>query len=350
MMTRLFKLSLFLLCLTLLNWPGLALAQEEPPDRPPIPPIDDGGDGGTNGGPVQDGDESSDGEEGPTQSFNRAVSGYVYDYSGYVWAAGVTVVLDGGGWQAEAVTDTNGYYRISGLGGGRAVLNLRLPPGTHPVVFDWPVYPSGSEARVNLGYYWGNKSPLPVHLAGEVEGNVLSIRVVNQTDKAVAGSRLKVLLPAAIRSEPAIQAGQGSLALYDSHNLEVELGELAAGKEATVEVSLSAVPGRESAWADQNIQLILTYDRQLTPIMAAVAPGMFMNQAAASPAPASGPARAISATPPAAGSSTPIEPLPETGDTPPHLARILDLLLPVLAGLGLSLAGLYGLKHRDEWR
>lgn len=373
MKTFLKRIGLLLLCLLLLQslaWAGSVLAQEEPPERPPLPPFEEGN---GNGGGGDDNDNDDNGAAAPQAPGTGAVSGYVWDYSTVLRPGGVTVVLDGGGWKVETVTDSSGYYRFGGLGSGSAVLNLRLPPGAHPVVFDWPVRVGGREVEVNLGFYWGDGDLLPVTVSGSLQGDSLVAEIHNRMDHSLTGGLLRVLLPADIRGAPSIQASQGFMKSYDSHELEVEVGELAAGKRATVEVPLSPVQVSQSLRQDMpDVKLIFTYDQQQTPIMAAVNPQQLAraqaapaDMAAAPAAPPAAPAQSQQpAAPPArSGQSTSgqqaaptpsagqppdtARPLPETGSygfTAPGPAR---LMLAVLTVAGLGLAGLWSARARQ---
>ena len=347
------KISLVLLCLLLvqgLALTGAALAQEEPPERPPLPPLEGG-----NGGDDDDDDDVAPGPPG------ASVSGYVYDYSTVVHPGGVPVVLNGGGWQAETLTDSRGYYRFDGLGSGSAVLNLRLPPGAHPVVFDWPLWLGpGANLEVNLGFYWGKGDLLPVIVSGSLHNGTLVAEVANRMDHPLTGGELQVILPAGLRGGPAVKASQGfNMSSYDAHELQLKVGELAGGESATVEVPVSAVgaPGQAAAEA----QLIFTFDRQQTPFMAVVKPQAGPAQAdtpvktaaatpqasaGANPPASSGAAGVRPPTPPAphppaAQAGRPASPLPETGANSP--AGPAPLTLAALLAVLLAAAGLRSL-------
>lgn len=359
MSVNLRKISLVVLCLLLLQglaWTGTALAQEEPPERPPLPSTE-GGSGGDGG----DGGDDDDGGVAPGLP-GAAVSGFVYDYSTVVHPGGVKVVLDGGGWQLETLTDSRGYYRFDGLGSGSAVLNLRLPPGAHPVVFDWPLWLGpGADLQVNLGYYWGDGDLLPVIVSGSLQGDTLLAEVTNRMDHALTGGELKVILPASLRGGPAFKASQGSMSSYDAHELQLALGQLAAGQTVTVEIPVKA--GGAPAPAAAEAQLIFTFDQQQTPFMAAVT-------AQAGPAQANTLAQAATATPPArtrtnppasaatAAPSTPAapapptpaagrpaSPLPETGASGPGTPA--PLALAVLLAVLLAVTGLRSINGRN---
>ena len=165
--------------------------------------------------PTNVGQES--GEEAPQPPPNAAISGIVYDYSSGSPAPGVTVVLDGGGWGVETVSDDHGNYRFGGLGSGSAVLNLRLPPGAQATAPDWPVDTRGQgSSPVNLGFYWGDDPPLPVRLTASAEPGVasvgsevlLTVRVQNRTSETATGSGLQASV--ARKSSPPTWSGQTS--------------------------------------------------------------------------------------------------------------------------------------------
>lgn len=349
MSVHLKRISLVLLCLLLLQglvWIGAALAQEEPPERPPLPPLEGGGAGGA--------DREEHHDETAPKPPGASVSGFVYDYSTVVHPGGVSVVLDGGGWQAETLTDSRGYYRFDGLGSGSAILNLRLPPGAHPVVFDWPLWLApGADLKVNLGFYWGDGDLLPVTVSGSLYNETLVAEVTNHMDHPLTGGKLRVNLPAGLRGGPAVKASQGVMNSYDAHEFQLELGELAAGQSASVEIPVRAggAPGQAATAA----QVIFTFNQQQSPFMAAVKP-----QAGPAPAGATPQARAQATTSASAGASSvapptpaaqppaiqdgrPASPLPETGSNGPAARAPF-----VLAGLMVGLMALTGFRSLQK--
>ena len=280
----------------------------------------------------------------------------------------------GAGGQAEAVTDSNGYYEIGDLGTGDGSVNLRLPPGTQPVVFNWPIrLDSGTDLHLNLGYYWGNNPPLPVVLAGNLENNRLAINIENRTAEIATGGTIEILSPGGIRVSPPIQAGQGKVASYDSHQFQFAVDELAAGGSTAVEVLLNKVQAAAQAGqADSTVRVIFTYDQQLTPQVievdlstdAVTGPQASLDLSQdqpdtsagleVSPAPAAPPA--IPAEPEAAAADTsPADqatpqpagqvPLPVTG-TGSKTAGIIELGLPMLVVLSLVVGGWWSLKSK----
>ena len=189
-MRKLQKLGIVCLCLILLQTllvSSYTLAQEEPPDRPDLPPVEDGDEppdrpdvpsNGDNGGGEKGEDEDSSTPVPP----GATVSGFVYNYSDMAPGGGVKVIIDGGGWRAETISEENGYYRFGNLGSGAGILNLELPPGVHPVVFNWPVrLHSGESLQLNLGYYWGDEPDMPLLVSGEISDNLLTVQVEIRT-------------------------------------------------------------------------------------------------------------------------------------------------------------------------
>lgn len=257
--------------LSLIAWPtSSTLAQSPPTPTNVLTPT---------------GGDEVDGAEGPPPGPPGAlVSGYVYDYSNSARQPGITVVIDGGGWQAETVSDSNGHYQFVNLGSGQGVLNLRLPPGAHPVAPNWPVsFGSGADVRVNLGYYWGDPPPLPVLLSAGLQDSTLMVQVENRTDEAANGGLVDVLLPLDVKASPAVQASQGMVD-YSERRVRVALGDLPAGAKATIRVSLEKVesvmrhsrgPGQASPLVQSpvaEIQVMFTYDQQITPQLVALDP------------------------------------------------------------------------------
>jgi hypothetical protein len=303
-------------------------------------------------------------EAGTPMPPGMTVSGYVYDYSNRMRQPGIPVILDGGGWRAETVSDSNGLYQFFNLGAGSAVLNLRLPPGTHAVAPDWPVSLSGVNVHVDLGYYWGDNSPLPVLLSGSLQDSNLLVLVENRTGDPATGSLIDVRLPVDMKALPGAQLSQGTLD-YSEHRLRVMVGDIPAGAKATLTIPVQRAganllnrrsPGQAAPLpqAAANIQIAFTYDQQITPQLVAVAP----NQAASSAASAA-PAAQVAATatplPPSAqpplGTAAPTPqaatpaPLPITGNSPEDNG-IIAVALPALLVLLMVVAGWWSLRAR----
>jgi hypothetical protein len=286
------------------------------------------------------------------------VSGYVYDYSNRMRQPGIPVILDGGGWRAETVSDSNGLYQFFNLGAGSAVLNLRLPPGTHAVAPDWPVSLGGVAMRVDLGYYWGDNPPLPVLLSGSLQDSNLLVQVENRTGDPATGGLIDVRLPADMKALPGVQLSQGTLD-YSEHRLRVTVGDIPAGTKATLTIPVQragasllnrrspgqAAPLPQSTTAD--IQVAFTYDQQITPQLVAIAPDQAASSAA-SAAPAAQVAATATPLPPAAAptpqAATPA-PLPVTGNSPEDNG-IVAVALPALLVLIMAAAGWWSLRTR----
>jgi hypothetical protein len=228
------------------------------------------------------------GEEGPTPAPPGAdVSGYVYDYSAHVRQPGITVVIDGGGWQAETTSNSNGFYQFSNLGAGVGVLNLRLPPGAHAVAPNWPVsFGSGANVSVNLGYYWGDSNPLPVLVSANLENSILRVQVENRTGEVASGGLVDIVLPEGIHAAANVQANQGAVD-YSEGRVRVRLQDISGGAQATIQVMLEKVgaeahvkrgPGQAAPMAEpppsSNIQVMFTYDQQITRQLLIVEPQM----------------------------------------------------------------------------
>jgi hypothetical protein len=229
----------------------------------------------------------------------------VYNYSTFGYEGGVTVVIEGDSWQVETVSDSNGYYRIGNLGVGSGEVNLRLPPGTHPVVFDWPVrLYDKADLQVDLGFYWGDNPPIPLLLSGNLEDNILTVQVENRTSETSTGGVIEIETPASIRVPPTVEVIEGNVVEvdYDPHQLRIGVGELLAEAKTTVNVSLTEVASRIGD--DQpvpSIRVMFTYDQQHTPQLIEIAPDEFIQALALTQSDA--PAQQNSAAPSSAPST-----------------------------------------------
>lgn len=238
-------------------------------DRPTPTDIGDGRGGG--GDDDDDGDGSSRSGPPPLPIERQAgVSGYVYDYSNGVYVKGITVVFkeNGDGWQAEAVTDSNGYYKISGLDSNGGTLNLRLPPGTQPLTFDWPIrLVRGQDTTANLGYYWSNPSYLPVKLSAELEGNQLVVQIENRTSEPATGGNLKISSPPGIKTSPPVQIDEGQIVDYNPNHFQISVEEIAAGETESMQIHTEGIESLQANQTESQIRLTFTYDQQITPQM-----------------------------------------------------------------------------------
>lgn len=338
-------LKITLTCLWLLvglNGLGVALAlAQEPEPRPPLPHVNDGNDGGDHHG---NGDHSS-----ASVPANGRVSGFVYSYSDRAYVGGVKVVISGDGWQAETLTDSRGFYQFGGLGGGRGVLNLQLPPGASPVVFDWPVQ-IGGDVQVDLGYYWQDQSVLPAIISGQVSGQSLTLTVKNQTSTTMQGSFLEITSPVDLELSPAITAGQGEMTDYGPYRLRFALGTLEPAATVTVNVPLKKI---SRLWVEPekaHIQVLFTCDQQKTPLLTYINSDQVEPLAAFSKETATAtpePAISALAKPTDSVSSTLVSPLPTTGNYLPSTSPTV-IILSILLILGLSLAGWHALTGENS--
>lgn len=215
--------------------------------------------------------DTDDNEEVPPTPLAGGVQGYVYNYSsGGIAQPGITVVLDGGGWQAEAPTDSNGFYQFAGLGSSQATLNLRLPPGAHPVMPDWPIHTSKPEpGGTNLGFYWGDTPPLPVLLFVDPVDRVvpvnqefsLEINVRNQSGGVASEGVVDLQLPVGLGATQAtVTHGRVD---FTEHRIWGLLGEVPNGDTASLTVK--AVFDEPIFPQDLTARVIFNYQEQLTP-------------------------------------------------------------------------------------
>ena len=198
---------------------------------------------------------------------NGTVSGIVFNYSAGQPQGGIGVVLDGGGWALETVSESDGHYIFRGLGRGPATLRLRLPEDATPVNPDLLVYTGHSlDVKANLGYYTGDESPVPVLLTAEyapVEGVsdrlALSFQVENRGEMDVTGVVVDARLPAGQQ----IVSAQVSQGWADAVGLraQVHLGNLAQGQKASVNLLIHLTSPEAS---EKGVRATLTYDQQVT--------------------------------------------------------------------------------------
>lgn len=254
------------------------------------------------------------------------VQGFVFDYSaGGAAQPGIAVILDGGGWQAETVTDSNGFYQFAGLGSGKATLNLRLPPGTHPILPDWPVHTHNPEATfINLAYYWGDVPPLPVILSIDPPLTVtpanqefsFEVNVRNQSGGVASEGVVDLRLPAALEAlEATTTHGRVD---FSPHRIWGLLGQVADGETATLRVRAKF---DEAGFPETyTAETVLNYREQLIPqlVRTEIMATQPAAQLAASPSPAG---QAVTAqkvesptpVPVDEGETTPQSDLPTTG-------------------------------------
>ena len=199
-----------------------------------------------------------------------AVWGYVIDYSnGGAPQAGVSVVLDGGGWSAETVSDSNGFYKFAGLGSGEARLRLKLPPEAHAVNENWRIHTgSASQQATNLGFYWGDTPPLPVIASAEASkvaaGQTASLKVTvkNQSGGDAHNLLVTVSLPPELTAANPQPANDGTVDIAD-HRVTIQLDALPDGEKATFTVAANAADTLPDALSAVDVSLV--YDEQLTP-------------------------------------------------------------------------------------
>lgn len=339
-------IKITLACLWLLfglNGLGVTLAlAQEPEPRPSLPPLG-GGDSGDHNG-------NGDHDSGSTPATGR-VSGFVYSYSDRAYVGGVKVVITGGGWQAETITDSRGFYQFSGLGADRGVINLQLPPGASPVVFDWPVQPGGGTGpQVDLGYYWQDQSVLPAIISGQVISQSLNLTVKNQTTTTLDGSFLEITSPVDLELSPAVAASQGEMADYGPYQLRFAAGAIEPAGTVTVTVPLKKISSLAVESDEAHIRVVFTYDQQKTPLLVHISSAqaealVVLSEKAAKATPL--PAPAFLAAPAEEVSPTLISPLPTTGNSLSSTS-LVDVMLPILLILGLILAGWYALARENS--
>jgi len=232
-----------------------------------------------------------------------AVYGYVYNYSNAAYVPGMTVVLDGGGWKAETVTTSDGYYSFAGLGSSSAVIQLKLPPGAHSVMPDYPVHTGSPDpGDTNVGFYWGENPPIPVILSVDKESVVaspgqafeLTVSVKNQSGGEATGGEIDVQLPGGLTVLKA-DTSHGKVDFTD-HRVWGRLEALPDGETASL--SLQVEFDDESAPQGESVQIIFTYNEQITPqlIRVNIAPSEGDEQSSAATSAAASDAASTEAT------------------------------------------------------
>jgi len=278
------------------------------------------------------------------------VQGFVYNYSnGLAPEAGIPVVLDGGGWQAETVTDSNGFYRFAGLGNGPARLSLRLPPGAHEVAPRWPINTGeAASTNTNLGIYWGDDPLLPVTLSLDAPDGVdgagqpfeLVVTIHNRSGGDATNIVAKVNLPPGFTAlEAAADPGEAET---DSQTAQMTLDSLPTDQTATLTMQAQfggANPPAEGTEAEA----LLTYLEQ--PVVQRVALSLSvgeMKTAAATPTAAEVAAQTTAATPQA----TPESLIPTTGGGGIASNAWPSIILSLLFLAGLGVAGFRAFQRK----
>ncbi len=231
----------------------------QPPPRTPTSP--DGGGGG------EDSDDGDKSDTVPAPAGAR-ISGFVYNYSSAAYEGGVTVVVDGGGWQIETVTDSNGFYQIGDLGAGRAVISLRLPPaGPQPATINWPVrLVSEADEHVNLGYYWGDDPPIPVILLGDLMDNRLAVQIENRTPVTATGGLVEILPPTYVKVSPPVEIDKGNVASFNPRRFQFNVTDIPPGGSVSINALLQqAETAMQVAQTAPKVRVTFTYDQQITP-------------------------------------------------------------------------------------
>ncbi len=229
-----------------------------------------GSSGSGSGGNNNDDDDDDSGSSSAPIPPGAQVYGYVYNYSDAAYAGGITVVLEGDSWQAEAVTDSNGFYKIGHLdGNGWATLNLRLPPnGPQPATANWPIgLSSDAGIHVDLGYYWGNTPPIPVIVSGQQQDNQLILQIENRTSVTATGGLLEISPSTNKKVSPPITLTQGGVAAFNPHHFQIAPGELTPDSTANITLHLKdqGVSTATDSSIPQIVRVVFTYDQQITP-------------------------------------------------------------------------------------
>jgi hypothetical protein len=143
---------------------------------------------------------------------------------------------------------------------------------------------------VNLGYYVGSSSPLPVRVSSQLKGQTLFIEVVNSLSDAVTNGRLEIRLPSGFEALPTMKATQGTV-MYGVTTQRVQFETLAAGAKVQIEVPFQessqaqgagVVPATyKGAVPPPVFRVSFMYDQQQTPqLLIFAGDGTFFNRVA----------------------------------------------------------------------
>lgn len=227
----------------------------------------------TNRGEVSKSTSSDNDDDDDSETVNvssGSISGFVYNYSTGVHVGGLTVILDGGSWRTQTQTDSNGFYQFAGLGEGKAILSLGLPAGATSVTPNWPINTGTTSQNVNLGYYSGAVSNVPVLLSVGPDQVVASatnqdyrftIMVQNQSGGQASGAKVNFTFPESVTLIGA-ETSLGRLTFLDQQVSGV-LGDLSNGQTARIQIRVAI----DQAVVPQPVigQVVFNYQEQLTP-------------------------------------------------------------------------------------
>ncbi len=231
------------------------VAQEPPPDRPD-PPTDRpdgppnrseppaGGSGGSGGGLVLG---SSD--DDTFSGLCPTVHGLAINW-GHRNIPKILVKLNGASWQAQEITDDNGYYASECMGLGIALLNLAEPHGLNPLTTDIAIrlgYKPSFE--VNLALYGNGITPkllvTPIVTASDTsvlpdEILTYTIQVTNTLGAPASGQKMwgvmvTDLLPEGLTPVSVIST-LGNVELW-GNLVTADIGQLEPGQTATIIVT-----------------------------------------------------------------------------------------------------------------
>ncbi len=324
--TLLTGVILGLLLITILFHPQAINAQRpDPPTATPIPTA--------TSAPSADPVES----KAPAEPAKTGiVHGYVIDYSNSgAPQGGVPVILSGGGWSIETVSDSNGYFQFMGLGEGKGSLSLKLPSDAHPVNPDWMIE-TGLEnpEHTNVGFYWGETPPVPVLLSAEENADTLNVKIANQSGGDANNLAVSVMLPAGVNVKNA-SSKLGSIENTDDGVIFL-LDTLPTDEIANIVVAIEA----DGTQTDDTASVTFTYNEQLTPQKIILSTGKVAPQGDAN-------VKTTESEAQPAKTDTDTETLiPDTGhDRSLPQSTLPILILSIVFIIGLSIAGVKAFKR-----
>jgi uncharacterized repeat protein (TIGR01451 family) len=199
-------------------------------------------------------------------------------------SAGISVVLEGNGWQVPVETDASGEYRFQDIGNEVAFLKAIAPAGREdllPLANDLPVrIEVNKQLVVNMAFHSADVVPEPlvsvdmVVSAQQAEPNAnvtYEIQVTNRWEQGINQTILADYLPQGLEYVTAT-ASQGEV-VYDRGLVWASLGTLPAGESAKVSVVAkvgsdvqagSSILNRASVYHSENVAVQAEASIQVT--------------------------------------------------------------------------------------
>jgi uncharacterized repeat protein (TIGR01451 family) len=300
--------------------------QDGRPTLPPPPP------------PGPSGGEPDGGGGGLSAANCAGLRGTVINW-GYQNEPGVALRLRDGGWEATQVTSTDGAYAFGSLGEGVAFLSVELAPEQaetlRPMADEIAVrLRCDLEVVANIGLYSSAQRPDPpatismsvsdqALLPGETATFYLTVR--NGMPHAISRALVTDYLPDGLIVNDVI-APWGTLEILNQRMVVVNIGELPAGEQGTIEIDVQAAADAARGARLTNTATLLYAESAADQAWATLSIGAGGAPPAATEAPA--PAATQAATPAAGATPTAAPATPAPDET----AHPDDEMLPTTGG------------------